>query len=415
MARNISVAFVDYVLDPQKPGRSGLSDIVWDLGEALSRLGVDVHIVGSYRTTIYPIDNVSVHNFTTPTWAYRNIVGNAVLLRRAAKLIRAIRPDVVHTPDYLSTWIFLRLGLSIPMVVTVPGNIFYRESLGGDIGYEWYFAQILKIAAKASAKGCASIIAPSHEMRTWWIRTGSSPEKTPVIPLGVSTKRFHQVDQARSLLGIPREDVVFLYVGRMSPEKGVKSAIEAASRVPREILQRCHIILVGSGQELEVLRELSERRGLSDIVRFKPWVDQAQLSTWYSAADAVLLPSRSESFGRTMVESMACGTPVIASAIGGAKDWIVHGETGYLFEPDNVQELSDLLFKLIGNPALLAHMRESVEQIARSSLNWDVIAGHVLELYDSVLGRDSRPNVAKRPGRDQLPGGGIPSQTGGTV
>ena len=203
--RSLRIAFVDYVVDPAKPGRSGLSDLVWDMAVELAKMGHEAHIVASYHTDQFPSDSVEVHNFPTPAIGYRNIIGHLRILYRATGIIKQINPDIVHAPEYLSTAVMSALGVSAPLVLTVPGNIYHRLRTPEGSSYEWYYAQILKWAARRSARQCSAVIAISQEMKRWWEWTGSAPEHTPMIPLGVDPQRFSFVKDARGLLELPSD------------------------------------------------------------------------------------------------------------------------------------------------------------------------------------------------------------------
>lgn len=378
------IAFIDYVLDPTKPGRSGLSDIVWDLGDALARRGHEIHIVGSYRTEVYPSSRVRVHNFPAPIGGYRNVVGNAVLLARAARIVRTLHPDLVHAPEYFSTWLFTYYRVPFPLVLTVPGNIFYRLDRGKGTGFEWYYTQILKWAARRSARECAAVIATSREMREWWMRTGSRDGDTPVIPLGTDPTRFHYRRGARLRLGLSEGLTVFLYAGRLSPEKGVDTLLDAADLARDELAGPGRIVVVGSGQERARLEASAARLGLGGVIEFREWVDQEHLSEWYSAADALVMPSRAEPFGRAMTQAMMCGTPVIASNLGGARDLIIPARNGYLFEADNPYDLAALIRELMRHPERLRSLRKATEAQAQATLTWDEVARAVESVYERV-------------------------------
>lgn len=381
------IAFVDYVLDPAKPGRSGLSDIVWDLGDALARRGHDIHIVGSYRTTTYPSSRVAVHNFPCPPTGYRNVVGNALLLARAARIVRAVHPDLVHAPEYFTTWLFSHYRVPFPMVLTVPGNIFYRLERGSETGFEWYYAQILKWAARRSARECAAVVATSREMREWWMRTGSRGGDTPVIPLGTDPERFCYRPGARRRLGLPESLTLFLYAGRLSPEKGVDTLIDAVDLAREDLVGHGKVIIVGRGLKRVTVKMTAQRLGLGAMVEFRDWVNQETLSDWYSAADALVMPSRAEPFGRTMTQAMMCGTPVIASDLGGARDLIVPGTNGYLLEADDPYTLARLLGRMASERERLRWMRKATEERARSELTWDQVAIQMEAVYARVRRR----------------------------
>lgn len=380
------VVLFDYVLDPSKPGRSGLSDIVWDMATHMVDYGCEVHVIGSYFTDVVPDSRVIFHNFKTPPIGYRNVIGHAWIVKRAVSIIREISPDIVHTPEYFSTAVMAVLRLDIPMVLTVPGNIFQRLSIPGGSGYEWYFAQILKWAAKVSARKCSSVIAISSEMKYWWEWTGSSPNRTPVIPLGVDRTRFHFVENSKDRLGLTSKPLI-LYVGRFSREKGLLdllTAVASMSETQREIVQ---VVMIGKGLLMNDLERRIARDGLSHYVRIVSWVNQDDLSLWYSAADALVLPSYTEGFSRTIVESMMCGTPVIGSRISGTEDHVHEGVTGYLFDPGDTAQLRSLLELVAQRPEIFQKLKASTLTYAVEHFSWETIVATIVEsVYAPICG-----------------------------
>lgn len=377
------IAFVDYVLEPHKPGRSGLSDVVWDMASELVNQGHEAHIVASYHTQNYPDRRVIVHNFPTPPIGYRNIVGHFWLLKRAADIVNRLQPDIVHAPEYVSTAVFATLGIKSPLVLTTPGNVFHRIRYGHS--YEWYYLQILKWAARVSAKRCARIIAVSREMKKWWEWTGSTPDRTIYIPYGVNTQRFYPVPDARSKLGLPQGKQIFLYVGRFAREKGLLDLIDALSRI-KHLLdpEAVEVILIGQGPQEQEIRHRISTEGLDRIVQIRSWASQDQLSMWYSAADALLLPSHTEALSRVILEAMACGTPVIGSRITGTGDIV--DEIGYLFPPGDIQALADILGDLIRYPEKQKDLHSSALRYISEHLTWNIIMKRVVnEVYNLIF------------------------------
>ncbi len=345
--------------------------------------------MASYTTSVYPDPRVHVHNFHEPFIGYRNIIGQALILKRAAGIVRSIQPDIVHSPEYTSTAAFLLFGVRTPLVVTVPGNIFYRLSMPDGSGYEWYYAQVLKWAARRSARGCARVIAISNEMKYWWEKTGSAPDATPMIPLGVDPDRFRAVANARMDLRLDENATILVYIGRFSREKGLLDLLDAAARVPwGEGRRPLKIVLIGRGPLAPDLLSAVARLSLEDVVEVRDWVDSSELSAWYSAADAVVLPSYTEGLSRTILESMSCGTPVIASAISGSEDHVQNGVTGYLFPSHDVDALASVIQKVSDDPMLLRSMRDRVFSYTQENLTWSrVVARVVDEVYRPILGQ----------------------------
>lgn len=383
--RRLRVAFVDYVVSPDKPGRSGLSDMVWDMASELRRRGHEPHIVGSYRTTKYPDPLIRVHNFPEPFIGYRNVVGHTLILNRAAQCVRQIRPDIVHTPEYFSTAVLSYVLPRVPAVMTTPGNIYHRLSVKDGSSYEWYFAQILKWAARRTAKK-SWVIAISEEMRYWWRKTGAPDHRLKTIPVGADSERFYPATEPRAHLGLPSDPFLFLYVGRLSTEKGVLDLMRAFTSLSKQKLPPYMLVMIGEGPLVGTIRKQIEENGLSQSITLLPWVDQEWLKYWYSAANVMVLPSYTEGMSRIIPEAMSCGTPFIGSAISGTWDHVKPGQTGSLFTAGRTDELAELLTEAITKPNVYANMRGDVERYARENLSWEQIVPRVIdEVYLPLL------------------------------
>jgi glycosyltransferase involved in cell wall biosynthesis len=322
-----------------------------------------------------------VHNFAAPPIGYRNVVGHFWILKRAADIARRLQPDVIHAPEYVSTAVFATLGIQSPLVMTVPGNVYHRIRYGHS--YEWYYLQILKWAARVSARRCAGVIAVSQEMKRWWQWTGSLPEQVHWIPYGVDVNRFHPVPFSRTMLGIPRDAVFLLYVGRFATEKGLLDLLSALTIVRNTAnLEKVRVMLIGKGPQFGQIQEVITREELDSVVQIQPWVHQDELSMWYSAADALLLPSHTEAFARVVLESLSCGTAVIGSKITGTEDHIHDGINGFLFPAGDSQSLANILTRIIVNPSIVRSMRQSNVNYVEKHLTWQrIIERIVSEVY----------------------------------
>lgn len=384
----MKIGFVDYILDPKKPGRSGLSDMVWDMASELIKQGHEVHVIASYHTKFYPDPLVKMHNFKTPPIGYRNIIGQLWILVCAAKIVKKLHLDVVHAPEYVSTAVLATYGVNCPIVLTVPGNIFYRLSRNNGMNYEWSYTQVLKWAARKSARRCDKVIAISNDMKRWWEWTGSPPENTPMIPLGSNPSRFYRVASARKILKLEDKFLTLLYVGRFELEKGIYDIIEAICLLSKEypdLENRLRVHLIGRGPLEGEMKNRIDSLGLSNIIIVRSWVQQDDLPIWYSAADALLLASSAEGFSRTIPEAMSCGTPVIGSAISGTEDHIQAGINGFLFPSGDARALANILSPLIQNPDSIRLLRARTEEYAKSFLQWPNIMKKIVnEVYGPI-------------------------------
>lgn len=220
-------------------------------------------------------------------------------------------------------------------------------------------------------------------------------KKIVVIPPGVDTSHFYPipVDEAKEFVGVPPCDHMLLFVGRIEPLKGIDILLEALTIMHKTGIYVCLSVIGGNpgpdqdeiSAEMARLQSLREKYKLEDLVAFLGSRSQDSLPYYYSAADAVVVPSQYESFGLVALEAMACGTPVVASQVGGLAFLIQDGVTGYTVPTDDPQALAERLALLICNPELRQKMGENAARTARE-YRWQRIAEKVLDLYNQVTG-----------------------------
>ena len=230
----------------------------------------------------------------------------------------------------------------------------------------------------------------------------SDASKVVIIPPGVDTSHFYPIppDEAKAFIGIPPEHRMMLYVGRIEPLKGIDTLIKSIAYIRKKgILDRhcclCVSIIGGDPNaeegnltdEMTRLQALSEEHGLVDLVTFLGRRDQDALPYYYSAAEAVIMPSHYESFGMVALEAMACGTPVVASEVGGLAFLIQDGITGYHFPAEDPEALSEKLISLIENDDLRKSMSKNAVEVAKD-YGWEKIARRIITLYEEVIGEE---------------------------
>jgi glycosyltransferase involved in cell wall biosynthesis len=379
--RRLKIAFVDLVLEPDKPGTTGLSDIVWSMARELATLGDEVHVVGPYTVDPDPVPGVTVHRFAIPPMGFRNIGGRVLLVLRAWRQIRRIpQLDLIHAPEYLSTGIIAPFS-RVPVTLTTPGNIYERIANGNP--FDWTTTQCFKVLARSSARYCSLIQAISHDMAWWWQRTGASPTRIVVIPHGVRSDLFHRVEGSRAILGLDRQDSVLVYVGRLSPEKQVDRLLRALARLVATDVTTT-LFVVGEGPQDQKLQSLADELGLSAHVVFRGAVPKEQLPLWYSAADAVVMPSASEPLGRVMLEAMACGAVFVAAKASGPRDHVRHGENGFLVDPGCVDDLADCLRSILIHPTRFREVGERAMIYAQQHFAWPLV---MREFREAIVAR----------------------------
>ena len=242
-------------------------------------------------------------------------------------------------------------------------------------------------AEKTILKRADQIMAVSqHERSNMIDYYRATPDKIRVIPCGVDMGYFRPIDKerARAELGIT-DPKVLLYVGRVQPLKGPDLLLRAvASLADKEGLR---LLVVGGDkegdEEIDRLKGLASELGVADIVSFLGIVQQERLPLFYSAADVCIVPSHYESFGLVAAEALACGTPVIASRVGGLMETIRDGVNGYLIPSRLPEAFAQRIDLLLNND----YLRNYLGSQARNSvqwLSWPFVADQVEALYLSV-------------------------------
>jgi D-inositol-3-phosphate glycosyltransferase len=311
---------------------------------------------------------------------------------------KGTRYDVIHTHYWLSGLAGLELSESwnLPVITMFHtlGMMKNRvaqphEELEGD----YRIKGELKVMAAVDRIIAAT---PAELAQLQWLYKIDT-KKVTVIPPGVDASRFYPIpaDEAKAFMGIPPDDRLVLYVGRIEALKGLDVLLEAMGRYCQHSQtdqSHLHLIVIGGdpdassekmSTEMTRLKELREKYGLEDMVTFRGKQDQDTLPYYYSAAEVVVVPSHYESFGMVALEAMACGTPVVASQVGGLAYLVKDGVTGYTVPVGDPHELCEHLRDLIEDRTLRKQMGE---QAARFALQyaWEEIAGKIVELYKEV-------------------------------
>jgi D-inositol-3-phosphate glycosyltransferase len=228
------------------------------------------------------------------------------------------------------------------------------------------------------------ILATSSDELFELVRLGADRHRISVIPCGVDLKIFHpQGPATRRRPGFHRVVVV----SRLVERKGVGNVISALRALPR-----CELIVAGGpsparldlDEEVRRFRQLAEAEGVADRVVFLGAIDHERVPSLLRSADVVACVPWYEPFGMVALEAMACGVPVIASAVGGLVDTVVDGVTGIHLPPRRPDEVALALRALLGQPDLRAAMGAAGLQRARRRYGWDVIAQATLSAYGAV-------------------------------
>jgi D-inositol-3-phosphate glycosyltransferase len=221
------------------------------------------------------------------------------------------------------------------------------------------------------------------------------PDTVHVVSPGVDLYTFtpgESRSQARVQINQPQDALIVSFVGRIQPHKGPEVLIRATSELVKHTPLLRHKLIVNivggaSGantEEVDRLKELAAWLAIDDVVRFTPPVPRRDLPKWYRAADLVVVPSYSESFGLVALEAQACGTPVVATAVGGLRTAVADGISGVLVDGHDPKAWSSVISRLLQEPQRRVLLSMGAIEHA-SHFGWDVTARGTLDIYDQVI------------------------------
>ncbi len=312
---------------------------------------------------------------------------------------KGIHYDLIHSHDWMSgvaalelkaSWgvpivqMFHTLGLMKNRVAQSPEEMEGEYRISGE---------------RRVMQGVDCIIAPTQAevaQLQWLYETNT--RRVVVIPPGVDLCRFYPipVDEAKEFIGVTCGDHMLLFVGRIEPLKGLDVLLDALAILrKREGLERysfCLMVIGGDPDanpeamttEMARIQTLCREHGLEDIIAFLGKRSQDTLPYYYSASEAVVMPSHYESFGMVALEAMACGIPVVASQVGGLAFLVQDGVNGFTVPSGDPKALADRLAVLISDPDLRQQIGEQAAAIAQA-YGWDKIASRLLAVYRDLL------------------------------
>ncbi len=319
------------------------------------------------------------------------------------------RYDLIHGNFWMSGWVAteLRQRLSIPVV-----QIFHamgktkRRHQGGDDS-----SPAERIAIEAEIiRDVDRVIAQCPSEQVELVDDyAADPRKVVVIPSAVNTEIFRPVDrtEARRFVGLEPDEFVVVYVGRMLPRKDVRNVVRGVAlllELCRELMgamgaigaamPKVTLLLVGGETtepdpavtpEIGALQHLAAELGIAEHVRFIGKRQQDTLHYYYCAGDVAVTTPWYEPFGLTPLEGMACGRPVIGSAVGGITFTVVDGVTGFLVPPRAPDALASRLYHLLVEPQVRERMGHAARQRVEREFTWSTVAMRTAALYETVL------------------------------
>jgi starch synthase len=364
----------------------GAGVVVDELSRALARRAlVEVRCFGDQQAQD---PTLRVRGYAPPEPIVRAAGGvrhRPVLEALAVDLAMAADPveaDVVHSHTWYAAFggVLVQTLFDIPLVVTLhslePLRPWKEDQLG--TGYRvstWLERQAVEQAER--------VIAVSGQMRTDILaHFAVPPERVVVIHNGVDADSFRRTDRRDALARLGVTPPYVLFVGRVSEQKGIFHLLEAGRRLPAGVqLVLCATAPDTPELERRVAAEVAGRPAVRWINAMVPRDDVVQL---YSHAACFVCPSVYEPFGIINLEAMACGTPVIASAVGGIPEVVVDGETGLLVPPADPGILAGALGRLLADPERAANLGRAGRRRVEERFSWERIAERTVDVYQDA-------------------------------
>lgn len=374
------------------------------LAQHLAASGLDIHIlVPDGPKPCSPPDDrgVTVHRFRyLPRSWQRLAFGSGILpnLRRNQWLLLQVplfllgqffallywsgklRPALLH-----AHWILPQGLLAIPAgkLFKIPVMI---TAHGGDAfalqgGINGWLKRWALVHAKYWTANSPSTAAAVHLVA----------QPAVIIPMGVETALFHPGSGPNPLSRTEHNRYTLLFVGRLVEKKGLRYLLEAFAKLPATFRSASQLLIAGDGALKAELVAQSQSLGLETQVRFLGMIPNRQLPAWYAAVDLFIAPSIQdrlgdrEGLGVILLEAMACGTPVIASASGGICDVLKHRETGLLVPPADADTLAITIEQALADPALRQQLAENGLRLIQRRYRWQSVSQQFQSLYQQAI------------------------------
>ncbi|MBE0068769.1 glycogen synthase [Thermoanaerobacterium thermosaccharolyticum] len=381
---NLKVTIFTNEFPPNIYGGAGVH--VDYLTKELSKLmNVDVRCFGEQNTSL---NNMSVRGYKE--WEILKKDSTDKLQKVLGPLsidVAMVKDPITSNIVHCHTWYTFMAGFlakmlyDIPLVVTIhslePLRPWKEEQLGN--GYH-----LSTWMEKTGIEAADRIIAVSNDSKKDIMKCYNVPEdKIEVIYNGIDLNQYKKtgVNVARKKYGIDGRYILF--VGRISRQKGIIHLIDAVKYLPQDV----KVVLCASSPDTEEIKiEMEEKVKLyPNIIWIDKMVTKEEIIELYSNAEVFVCPSIYEPFGIINLEAMACNTPVVASATGGIKEVVVDGETGFLVEPGNPEDLAEHIKKLLDDRELAATFGANGRKRVEEMFSWESIAKKTYDMYKDVI------------------------------
>lgn len=305
---------------------------------------------------------------------------------------QSISYPLIHTNYWLSAWVGLELKKQreIQLVHTYHslGAVKYEATLN----HPPIAATRLKVEQQILEEAdCVVATSPQeHDTLRHLVSTRGNIE---IIPCGTDTDHFHLMSKAqgRAKIGLNQQDKIVLYVGRFDARKGIETLVRSFAKLKSSYLQPLKLVIVGGsshqradGEERSRIEKIVQQLGLAEQTVFAGQIGHDVLPFYYAAADVCVIPSHYEPFGLVAIEAMACGTPVVASDVGGLKFTVLPEETGLLVPPKDIDAFAIAIERILREELWVTKLRKQALAVSQR-FSWTSVGIQLSDLYRRLL------------------------------
>jgi glycosyltransferase involved in cell wall biosynthesis len=344
------------------PGTLGGTEIAtYNLAKQLARRGHEIHVITTHDRGL-PFfrkeNDFYVHRIA---WPKIRFIGIFSFWLQMLPKIRAIKPDIVHAQDFTIgvPALVIKKILKIPYVVWGRGTDVNRSS------------PFFRIIIKLLIQNADAVLALTEDMRKNLKKINNT--EICVVPNGID------LDEYNTPISCIKNKKIILFVGRLHPVKGVPYLIIAMKSILDKIPDS-KLLLVGYGNEKEMLEALTIQLGIQKHVEFVGKVTPEVVKTFMQQSDVFVLPSLSEGFPNVILEAMACGLPIVASRVGGIPDIITNEINGFLVENKDSDEMADKIILLLGDDSLRRKICDINKNLVKK-YSWHNVIVEVEKIY----------------------------------
>ena len=363
---------------------------MYDLFERLAENGHEIHVLLRARSIeekgTSRIGNLWLHYIRLPLkFNLHRLLAFPVFLVKAIQLCLQLNINIIYSH------IFGFYGL----VGTVTAKIIQKPSIHWHCALEGYFRKEMSVLdlitgyypLTLTAKFGDILITGTNALKRHYLKLWPiDPNKIKILPNSVSLDRFNPSingDEVRRKLNLKKD--IILFVHHLGERKGPKYLIKALPYVKKE-LPDCVCIMVGTGPQLAELIDLVKELGLKNKkdIFFMGEVPSPDIPKFMVSTDVLVVPSVAEGFSRVIIEGMACGTPIVATTVGGTPDIITHNKTGLLVPPKNPEELARAILRILCDKKIARRLSKNAYEEVKNKYSLEAISAKFIHIVENL-------------------------------